>query len=64
MGVPKGPSEGGSGGGLGHSNMEHWGYTDEVKSAAKRRRRMNDKREVEEQSAEHNAPNSEQKRKQ
>jgi hypothetical protein len=28
--------------------MEHWGYTDEVKSAAKRRRRLNDNLEVKE----------------
>jgi len=29
--------------------MEHWETTDEVKTAAKRRRRLNDKREVTEQ---------------
>ena len=46
MGLPKGPSEGGSGGKRGHSRMEHWGYTDEVKGTAKRRRRLEDKREV------------------
>jgi hypothetical protein len=27
--------------------MEHWGFTDEVKEAAKRRRRMEDKEAVE-----------------
>ena len=43
MGIPKGPTEGGSGGKRGHSGMEHWGYTDEVKEAAKRRRRIEDK---------------------
>ncbi len=43
MSNPKGPSEGGSGGKLGHSNMEHWGYTDEVKEAAKVTRRIEDK---------------------
>lgn len=40
MSLPKGPTEGGSGGRRGHSNMEHWGYTDEVKLAAKKRRRI------------------------
>ncbi len=49
MGIPKGPSEGGSGGRRGHSGMEHWGHTEEVKSAANRRRRLNDKEEVNEQ---------------
>ena len=49
MGVVKGPSEGGSGGKRGHSGMEHWGYTAEVKKNAKRRRRLNDKNEVRKQ---------------
>jgi len=52
MGIPNGPTEGGSGGGRGHSNMEHWGYTDEVKQAARRRRRLHDKSEVDEQAGE------------
>ena len=39
MANPKAPSEGGSGGKRGHSGMEHWGYTDEVKEAARIRRR-------------------------
>ncbi len=47
MGTHKGPSEGGSGGKRGHSNMEHWGYTDEVKEASRKRRRICDKEEVE-----------------
>jgi hypothetical protein len=40
MSITKGPTEGGSGGRRGHSNMEHRGYTDEVKLAAKKRRRL------------------------
>lgn len=48
MGLPKGPTEGGSGGRRGHSGMEHWGFTGEVKSTAKRRRRLDDKRRVDE----------------
>jgi len=47
MGNPKGPSEGGSGGKRGHSNMEHWGYTDEVKRAARKRRRLDSRKLVE-----------------
>jgi hypothetical protein len=42
MGVFKGPSEGGSGGKRGHRNMEHWGFNDEVKDAARSRRRLDD----------------------
>jgi hypothetical protein len=49
MGLKKGPSEGGSGGKLGHSGMDHWGYTDEVKETARRRRRIEDKEAIKEQ---------------
>ena len=45
MSTTKGPSEGGSGGKRGHSNMEHWGYTEEVKDASRQIRRKNDKEE-------------------
>jgi hypothetical protein len=47
MGTTKGPSEGGTGGKRGHSNMEHWGYTDEVKEESRRIRRQDDKRKSE-----------------
>ena len=47
----KGPSEGGSGGKLGHSNQDHWAYTAEVKEGMRRRRRANDKKAVDEQLA-------------
>jgi hypothetical protein len=43
---PKNPTAGGSGGKRGHSNMEHWGYTAEVKEAARTRRRQDDVREA------------------
>lgn len=46
MGIGKGPTEGGSGGKRGHSRMEHWLYSDEVKDSSRLRRRLNDKREV------------------
>jgi hypothetical protein len=44
MGLKKIPSEGGSGGKRGHSNMEHWSTTAEIKEAAGRQRRLIDKR--------------------
>lgn len=56
MGVYKGPTEGGSGGRRGHSNMEHWGFTDEVKEAARRRRRLEDKSEVKRQQTDSETP--------
>ncbi len=40
----KGPTEGGSGGKRGHSTMEHWTYTQEIKKATKRRRRAEGRR--------------------
>jgi hypothetical protein len=46
MGIHKGPTEGGSGGKRGHSGMEHWGYTDEIKEATRKRRRLDDKQSV------------------
>jgi hypothetical protein len=52
MGIPKGPTEGGSGGKRGHSGMEHWGYTEEVKQAARKRRRLEDKKAVKNQAVE------------
>jgi putative addiction module component (TIGR02574 family) len=48
MGLKKIRSEGGSGGRRGHSNMEHWAYTDEIKTAARSQRRIEDKRAVRE----------------
>ena len=49
MGLKKIRSEGGSGGKRGHSNMEHWAYTAEVKDAARVRRRVDDKQAVRQQ---------------
>jgi hypothetical protein len=40
----KGPTEGGTGGRRGHSNMEHSAYSDEIKVAARRQRRAVDRR--------------------
>ena len=49
MGLGRGPTEGGSGGKRGHSGMEHWGFADEVKEVAKKRRRIADEDAVAEQ---------------
>ncbi len=46
MSTDKGPTEGGSGGKLGHSNMEHWTYTEELKQSSKVRRRNNEKKQI------------------
>ena len=40
--VSKQPSEGGSGGKRGHSNMEHRVYNDEIKEASRHKRRKED----------------------
>jgi len=45
MATYKGPTEGGSGGRRGHSGMEHWTKTKEIKDSTKRQRRKVDKRE-------------------
>jgi hypothetical protein len=39
-------NKGGQGGRLGHSNMEHWTYTEEVKRAARKKRRRDAKNTV------------------
>ena len=48
MGLYKGKTEGGSGGKLGHSNMDHWVTTEEIKESTRKRRRLEEKREVRE----------------
>jgi len=46
MAIPKGKPDGGQGGKLGHSNQDHWEYTEEIKLAAKKRRRLTARRET------------------
>jgi hypothetical protein len=46
MAIPKGKPDGGQGGKRGHSNMEHWEFTEEIKLAAKKRRRLKAKSEI------------------
>jgi len=48
MALDKVKPNGGSGGKKGHSNMTHWAYTSEIKKAAKKRRRDEDKLAIKE----------------
>ncbi|MBZ0173189.1 MAG: hypothetical protein K8E66_12465 [Phycisphaerales bacterium] len=56
MGTPKGPTEGGSGGKRGHSNMEHWAESAEIKDATRTRRRLDSQAEIDEQLKELDQP--------
>ena len=46
MAIAKGRSDGGQGGKRGHSNMDHWDFTEEIKLAAKKSRRLEAKSDV------------------
>ena len=46
MSYQKGKTEGGSGGKRGHSNMNHWSKTEEIKTASRKQRRVEGKRIV------------------
>jgi len=48
MAISKGRSDGGQGGKLGHSNQDHWEFTEEIKLAAKKRRRLQARKETHE----------------
>jgi hypothetical protein len=48
MAISKGRSDGGQGGKRGHSNMDHWDFTEEIKLAAKKSRRLEAKSDVRE----------------
>ena len=48
MAISKGRSDGGQGGKRGHSNMDHWEFTEEIKLAAKKRRRFEAKSDIDE----------------
>jgi len=53
MSIAKGPLDGGQGGRLGHSNMDHWDHTEEVKAAARKRRRFKARADIVEGLIEH-----------
>lgn len=46
MSILKGRPDAGQGGKRGHSNMDHWEFTEEIKVAARKRRRHEAKRQV------------------
>ena len=46
MAIPKGPVDGGQGGKLGHSNMNHWDYTEAIKGASRKWRRLKAKVDI------------------
>ena len=46
MGILKGLPDAGQGGKRSHSNMDHWEFNDEIKEAARKRRRLRAKIEI------------------
>jgi len=48
MSILKGKPDAGQGGKRGHSNQDHWEFTEEIKLAAKKRRRYQAKRQTSE----------------
>jgi hypothetical protein len=50
--IAKGKANAGQGGKLGHSNQHHWVFTEEVKEAARKQRRLDAKIEIKEGLAE------------
>ena len=46
MAILKGKANAGQGGKIGHSNQDHWQYTEEIKEAARKWRRIVDKLEI------------------
>ena len=46
MGILKGKPDAGQGGKRGHSNMDHWEFNEEIKEAARKRRRISAKKEI------------------
>jgi hypothetical protein len=44
--IGKGKSEAGQGGKRGHSNMDHWDYTEAIKEAARKQRRLEAKIQI------------------
>jgi len=48
MSILKGKPDAGQGGNLGHSGQDHWEFTEEIKEAAKKRRRHHAKKDTSE----------------
>jgi len=56
VGILKGKSDGGAGGKRGHSNMDHWVTTSEIKDASRKRRRIEAEKVIAEEAS--NLPDS------
>lgn len=59
MAIDKGKTDAGQGGRLGHSNMDHWMLSHELKESSRKGRRLAAKRQVREALAERAAPEEE-----
>ena len=46
MAILKGKANAGQGGKRGHSNMDHWMFTEEIKEAARKQRRLDAKQQI------------------
>lgn len=46
MAIMKGRPDAGQGGKRGHSNMDHWEFNEEIKDAARKRRRLEAKEQI------------------
>lgn len=58
MAILKGKADAGQGGKLGHSNQHHWLYTEEIKAAARKWRRLEAKAVIAESLSEIEASDS------
>ncbi len=59
MSVLKGKPDAGQGGKRGHSNQDHWEFTEEIKAAAKKRRRHQAKKDSSQGLSEYTAERNE-----
>ena len=48
MAIAKGKTDAGQGGKLGHSNQDHWDYTEAIKLAARKSRRLQARKQASE----------------
>jgi hypothetical protein len=46
MAIPKGKADAGQGGKRGHSNQDHWDFTEAIKEAARKQRRLDAKKDI------------------
>jgi hypothetical protein len=46
MAIPIGKADAGQGGKRGHSNQDHWDFTEAIKEAARKQRRLDAKKDI------------------